>query len=106
MARSLKRKDAVQRDVEVEELTGSLDEVKQQINRYIKKYGEDAYIYLELYGYDCFGVVKISYKTPETDEEYKERCERRATELNVKKKQQQIDTEYQEYLRLKEKFEE
>lgn len=100
------------------ELKKKIVNISEEIKDYstlselIEKYGPDAKVYSQSYGYDDSDIM-ISVTREETDEEYKIRLEsllkiKQKIEKSNKKekqKQKQKDKEYQTYLKLKEKFE-
>lgn len=74
----------------------TLRNASDQINDYIKKYGETATIEIGYQMYDDFLTVTVFVEREETDEEYA--CRLSMEEVAQKR-------EYQNYLRLKEKYE-
>lgn len=79
---------------------GRLIDIQHKINELIEEYGEESSITLDS-GYNNIS-IDISFEREETDEEYQERLKKEETAN--KKKMKQEEREYQEFLRLKEKY--
>ena len=83
-----------------------LEQMKQQIDQWIVKYGTDAYFYYDYYEYDGGRKIQIRYTELETDAEFEKRLASEKKERDRKKKDKLEKEEYErkEYERLRKKY--
>ena len=96
----MKQKIIDTKSIDEEILEGELKVIRDDISRLISEFGENAILRLNS-GYSNIS-ANISFEREETDEEYQARLKKEET-VN-KKKMKQEEREYQEFLRLKEKY--
>lgn len=90
-----------------EDLEGSLEEILDNIQMYIDKYGKDAYFYYEIEGWDDgYRTYYIRYQRQETDAERNKRLAKARKEREQRKaaKVKQEEEERKELARLLKKF--
>ena len=100
------RMKSVRSDESICMLDGSLADVKDYIEGLIEKYGQDAYMEVESYGYDCYPELIISHERQETDAERDKRLAQARKEREKKKaeKLKQEEREHKELARLQKKY--
>ena len=96
----MKKHISVTHSLEDDIIEGRLIDIQHKINELIEEYGEESSITLDA-GYNNVS-IDISFEREETDEEYQARLKKEETAN--KKKMKQEEREYQEFLRLKEKY--
>ena len=101
------RMKSVKSDESICMLDGRLSDVKDYIDSLIEKYGQDAYMEVESYGYDCYPELIISHERQETDAERDKRLAqaRKEREKRAKEKLLTEERERKEFARLQKKYE-
>lgn len=111
MGRKMKRISVKEKlcDVSEYDFEGSLYKLIEWAQAQIDDYEGYSDVLLEVspYGYDGEVEFELYGERLESDVEYEKRCEsvRKAREKEKAKREEKKEKEYQEYLRLKEKFE-
>lgn len=85
------------------------DQIAKQLENLKTHYqGRDIFFRVKDYGYDGGAELELWEKRLETDKEYEKRVqeEKKASEKKAKEAKAKKDREYEEFLRLKKKFEE